>query len=62
MEEFRPEIEKLGKLIDRDLSHWNEVVPDRGSKDERETVAHAQVPVVESPSTSSTGIASPVSG
>ena len=59
MREFRPEIERLGKLIGRDLSHWNDLSPVREAG---ESVAHAQVPVVESPSASTAGIASPVSG
>ena len=29
VEEFRPEVERLSRLIGRDLSHWNEVTPER---------------------------------
>lgn len=62
IEEFRPDVEKLGRLIGRDLSHWNgdpsrDDSPAPGGK-----VAHAQVPPADPSVGSSTGIASPVSG
>lgn len=58
-EEFRPEIERLGNLIGRDLSHWQGASATGGS-DGRST--HAQVPGVGAADGSSTGMASPVSG
>lgn len=58
-EEFRPEIERLGKLIGRDLSHWAGAPP---TGDGPTFSRHAQVPGLEGVEGSSTGMASPVSG
>jgi|APTNR8051073442_1049403.scaffolds.fasta_scaffold15138_2 hypothetical protein len=62
VEEFRPDVEKLGKLIGRDLSHWNGDLPPDGSAETGGTASHAQVPPTDPLVGSSTGIASPVSG
>jgi hypothetical protein len=62
IEEFRPEVEKLGKLIGRDLSHWNDDSSRLGSTVGGGNESHAQVPPTDPPVGSATGIASPVSG